>query len=291
MISDNKVYKNGTSKGNIKYYISYRPEHKLEYVDPCGRTVVLHRLVAKNDILIGDLKTGKLIESGTIGGYVEGGKNLSQFGCCWVDKTCIVCGDAHIKGNVEVSKNSVVYGQAVLSGEGQIVNSTISGSARIHNADVKNSTISDDAFLYSQHYVPRVSLSVNESTIDKNSFIANEGEGFSSLYLKESCVTDDTVISINSESVDISKRIFVSKSNICGQSQVVINTLNEQPIVEENHLENYVKVNGSEVVDSFLISNQAGYNISVSSKQLNGCSINPQESCGQCESVVEAIEQ
>lgn len=284
MVLDNTVYKNGTSKGNIKYYISYKPEHKLEYVDPTGRTVILHRVIAKKDILIGDLETGKLIEAGTIGGYVEGGKNLSQFGCCWIDKHSIVCGDAQVKNDVIVGKNCVICEQALLTGNGEVSNSIISGNAKIHNADIKDSTVCDEAFLFSANYVPGFSLNVKSSFLDRNCFITNEGEGLSSISINKSYVTDDSIVNIYSESPNIVKRIYLNKSTVNGESHIAINTLNEEPLdAVFNGFENLIKLTNCQIDNSNFIINQTPFNLTISDEQIADRFFNSQELYVPCE--------
>lgn len=269
MIIDNSVYKNGTSKGNIKYYISYRPEHKLEYTDETGRKIILRRIVAKKDIIIGDKQTGKLITSGTIGGYVESGKNFSQFGNCWIDKSCIVYGDAHIKDDVYVIKDCVVSGKALISGAGIISNSIISGEAQIHNGDIDSSIISDQAILHSSKHFSNFSIVVNNSSINKKAQVINSSPR-TSITINKSHITDCSEVRVQPQSVESYKRIYINSTNIEGMSKISINNPTSPPPQNTNgQLERLIFMDNCTVSDSQLILNQSHQLLSAKNTYLN----------------------
>jgi carbonic anhydrase/acetyltransferase-like protein (isoleucine patch superfamily) len=129
----------------------------------------LHRIVALRDIPRHGIKTGD------IGGFVEGGKNLSQDGDAWIGgdaqvygNACVfgdshvrdnahVCGDAQVFGNAQVYGNTWIYGNTRIRGNSQIYgnahvydNTMICGDAQIYdNADISgNSLIGGDAQVY-----------------------------------------------------------------------------------------------------------------------------------------------
>ena len=277
-MQEQTIYKNGTKKGNTKYYISYHPDHSLEYTDPVtGKEITLHRVIAKRDILVGSLESGKLIYSGTLGGFVESGRNLSQQGVCWIDKDCVVCGQAHVSGDVQVSHNSIIFDNALLSGNGNIKHSNIGGNAKVHNADVQDSTIRDNAFIYSQNYTPKGSINIKTSLIDKNTIISNDGEGASLIALTDTYISDESVVNVYSESPDITKRIFIQNTGVTGESQIVINTLNDQPLsTNPNDSHDKIKFSDCKIHNATLVLNQVPYNFNASYSEFTDCTFDLQ---------------
>lgn len=66
-----------------------------------------------------------IIKKGDVGGWVEGYKNLSQTGTCWIDKHAVICGSIKITGSdyvtstpvtktsskdLKISKNTIIFG-------------------------------------------------------------------------------------------------------------------------------------------------------------------------------------
>ena len=72
----------------------------------------LYRIRAIVDF--GDTKAGDL------GGYIEGKKNLDQYGNAWVSGDATVSGDARVSGNAWVSGNARVSGNAWVRGDAQV---------------------------------------------------------------------------------------------------------------------------------------------------------------------------
>ena len=89
-----------------------------------GRT--LHRIKALKDF--GD------IEAGTLGGFIEKEKNLSQRGEAWVNENACVFEDARISNNAQIFGNALVYGYAVVCGNAFIFDEAqVYGNARIYD--------------------------------------------------------------------------------------------------------------------------------------------------------------
>ena len=122
------------------------------------------------------------VKNGDIGGYVEGEKNLSQYGDCWIYDNAIVsdnaqvcnnarvydnarvhdnaqvcdnvivrdnvqiCGDAFVMGNVKVCDNAQIYGNAYLHD-----NAKVCGDAHVYgDTEVSgNAEVSGDAIISS----------------------------------------------------------------------------------------------------------------------------------------------
>ncbi len=275
-MADNTVYKNGSSKGNIKYYISYKPEHSLMHVNEHGEKIILHRVILKKDVLLGDLENGVLLKSGTIGGYVESGKNLSQHGGCWLDDSCMIYGDAKITGEIQVVENSVISGSASLSGEGLIRKTTVSGEASIHNADVSSSVIRDGSIVFGHFYEPNFSLCVKKSLVGGACYLVNDN-AYSSIVIDRSKVNDNSVVSIHSENPCIFSRVFINNSELNGFSRVSI----KEPIAQSFNED--VSVTGSKITvidtqmqDSTLVLQQTQGSIRCNNAQLNNFTSFPQ---------------
>ncbi|MBR4002760.1 MAG: hypothetical protein IKI95_01650 [Clostridia bacterium] len=272
-MSEQTLFKNGTKKGNIKYYISYHPDHTLEYIDPTGREITLHRIIAKKDILVGSLESGKLIYAGTLGGFVESGKNLSQQGVCWIDKNSVVCGTSQVSGDVQVLDNSLVFDNAQLSGSGEIKHSNIGGNAKVHNADIQDSTIRDNAFLYSQNYIKNGSINIKTSLIDKNTIISNNSQGSSLISLTDTYISDETVINVQTESSENKKQVIIKNTGVTGESQIAVNTLSQQSPEQEQTStpHNQIKFSDCTIHNATLVLNQVPYNFNASHSEFTDC--------------------
>ena len=72
------------------------------------------------------------IKTGTLGGWLQSEKNLSQTGKSWVSDETLVFGGARISGNAQVSGKSRVSGNARVSGDARVSGkSWVSGDARV----------------------------------------------------------------------------------------------------------------------------------------------------------------
>ena len=131
---------------------------------------VLHRIIA--------LKDFSDVKKGSIGGFVESGKNLSQKDDCWIYNDAMVMDDACVYDNAKVFDQCIVKGHAKLH-----ENAKMSYRAVIsENVDVHGSAkIVDRAFLSGYIEVKDcariggfVSLdNFYDIVIDKNAYIFN----------------------------------------------------------------------------------------------------------------------
>jgi hypothetical protein len=103
------------------------------------------------------------IEIGAIGGYIEDDGNLSHYGNCWVDAHAKVYGGAKVLGDSHVdgegyddmdgnfdfnySQETLIYGNAIISGSSRIYNSTVFGEAVIVDCSVSDSTVFENVVL------------------------------------------------------------------------------------------------------------------------------------------------
>ena len=54
------------------------------------------------------------VKKGDIGGYVEGEKNLSQLGDCWIYDNAVICDNARVEDNAQVYGDAEVCGDAIV---------------------------------------------------------------------------------------------------------------------------------------------------------------------------------
>ena len=78
------------------------------------------------------LKDFNNVKKGDIGGYVEGEKNLSQLGDCWIYDNAYVFGNAKVYGDAKVCDEAIVMDDAKVCGNVQIYdNAFVSGNAHV----------------------------------------------------------------------------------------------------------------------------------------------------------------
>ena len=91
------------------------------------------------------------IKEGSLGGYIESERNLSQNGSCWVYDSAKVYDYAEVFGNAIISNNAEIYGNAKVSKNSRVSeNAKIYGNARLYgNAEVYgNAHVYGNANLY-----------------------------------------------------------------------------------------------------------------------------------------------
>jgi predicted acyltransferase (DUF342 family) len=91
------------------------------------------------------------VEVGEKGGFIEGEKNLDQYGNAWVSGNAWVYGNAQVYGNARVYGNAQVYGNARLYGNSQVngiarvyCSAQLNGNARVYG----NAQVSGNAWVY-----------------------------------------------------------------------------------------------------------------------------------------------
>ena len=78
------------------------------------------------------LKDFNDVKKGDIGGYVEGEKNLSQLGDCWIYDNAVVRDNAVVVGNAKVCDNARIRGHSVVQHDAVVRgNANVSGDAII----------------------------------------------------------------------------------------------------------------------------------------------------------------
>ena len=103
-----------------------------ETIEFDGKT--LHRIEA--------LKDFGHIHKGDKGGFVEGEKNLSQDGDCWIYDDAKVYDMGFVLGNSKVYGDSVINKAVKIEGNSVIINSTIRWRTKVTNSKINKSFIS-----------------------------------------------------------------------------------------------------------------------------------------------------
>ena len=102
------------------------------------------------------------VKNGDIGGYVEGEKNLSQYGDCWIYDNAKVYDNAEVSDNAQVCGKAKVYGNAYVFGSARVIyeakicdNAKVCGDAHVYdNAKVcGDAVVCGKAKVYGNAYV------------------------------------------------------------------------------------------------------------------------------------------
>ena len=85
------------------------------------------------------------VKKGDIGGYVEGEKNLSQLGDCWIYDNAVVRDNAVVIGKAIVCDNARIRGNAIVRDNARVlVNARVFGNAIIRD----NAVVRGDARIF-----------------------------------------------------------------------------------------------------------------------------------------------
>ena len=113
--------------------------------------VTMHRIRAVAKLVF---PSGRVVNVGDIGGWIEKEDNLDHYGNAWVYGDAKVCGNAKVYGNAWVYGDAKVYGNAWVYGDAKVYgNACVYGDAKVYgnakvygdakvcgNADVSKST-------------------------------------------------------------------------------------------------------------------------------------------------------
>lgn len=101
----------------------------------------LHRIIAMKDIPFHYVKINDL------GGWIEGEKNLSQDGHCWVDDNAMVYEDARIEGDAIIFENANIHGRVIVKDKAEIGgNVELSGREKIDGRTFFNDDVAVSDF-------------------------------------------------------------------------------------------------------------------------------------------------
>lgn len=123
---------------------------------PNGTEVVVHRIKCVNEFTD---RWGHKVSKGTLGGFVENYKNLSQTDSAWIANDAVVFGNVKVCDRGDVACNAFVFADKQLP---CIINGTICGWAHCFNTDVYDSSmIQDYAFVWNSVINDRVTIGGN----------------------------------------------------------------------------------------------------------------------------------
>lgn len=167
------------------------------------------------------------VVKGEKGGYVACEDNLSQFGNCWIDTnsfildTAVVYGDAQINQST-ISGHSIVCDQANIH-HTMVINAHISGNAKLYESNIDESTIDGNVEIFSSV--------VNLSSVSDNCYVSFSRIVFSNLYdntfffnatIDSNCVFHNHVSVLNSSITNSKQTMYfnghfniVTSLNIC----------------------------------------------------------------------------
>ena len=144
-------------KNYIKYMKHYekKPKYVLSDCFPKfyakkGVTIKVnvHKIRANKDFSI-PLRYGgfRLVKKGTLGGYIQNEKNLSQQGSCWIDNLSLVIDNARIEDDAQI-ENSTISDFAVVKDNVSCKNSKICNNAHIEKTSfIANSIVDDNCYV------------------------------------------------------------------------------------------------------------------------------------------------
>ena len=115
----------------------------------------------------------KNLNTGELGGYIEAEHNLSQMGRCWVHDGAMVYDDARVSGDAQIVEG-LVFDNARVQGKAKITgsNSKIYGYAEVHDdAEIKDSEIYGAAEIYGRANIRR--SEVRDSARIQDALISN----------------------------------------------------------------------------------------------------------------------
>jgi len=88
------------------------------------------------------------VMEGDIGGVIQGERNLSQKGDCWIERRCLVHQDARVEGNALVRGQSSIRGNALICGNSTVDSCNVNGDAIVDgNAVVTGCNIHGSSFI------------------------------------------------------------------------------------------------------------------------------------------------
>lgn len=186
------------------------------------------------------LHNGNKILKGTLGGWVESEKNLSQEGTCWINDEAMVFNNAKIIDSAIMSDFSVAKDNAVVAGYSNMTgNSIICNSARIGAKMIccgeahDNSIICDNAIVLGR--VEGFAKVCNNAIIDRNSIIKDNACVGTSIQIKgSSIVGKNSLLKGNDSSNIVIKDSYI----MCGSNLNVISVL-----FSENENKKQYKIN------------------------------------------------
>ena len=128
---------------------AYRRHHVKFTLNGVSKNVMgikVWQIVSLENFTIGTPQGERRVKKGQVGGWIEGKRNLSHLGSCWIDVDAVVTGGARVKENAYVGGKAVLLGNSIACGAAKIVdlallnqqalvgeNATVGGAAWVGN--------------------------------------------------------------------------------------------------------------------------------------------------------------
>lgn len=114
------------------------------------------------------LISGQLVTKGTIGGWVNGPKNLSQQGNSWIADDAMVYEKATVLGNALIKGNAKIFGEAEIN-----ENAVIFDNAQVYDRAVVfgDAKVSDDARIYGSASISDNAVIFNSVTVHDEAIV------------------------------------------------------------------------------------------------------------------------
>lgn len=138
------------------------------------------------------LRSFGFVESGELGGYIEGEKNLSHDGDAWVADDACVYGNARVSEDAGVYGYSCVFGNAKIYGDASVCMSAwVYDNARVYG----NSWVDASAKVYGNAEIYGEAIVTNKACVGGDAKVSNfvitlETEDHTCTILKEYIVVD-----------------------------------------------------------------------------------------------------
>ncbi|WP_442637856.1 hypothetical protein [Rossellomorea marisflavi] len=137
-----------------------------QHVMSNGSTLKLQQIRSTRDFI--NSVTGKFIQSGTLGGWIESKDNLSQEGSCWLEELSEAHGNSLIQGDAYVELSGI-FDNANVEGNAHIINSYILDNALVMgNCEVSNSRIWDESVIAGHSIVKHSELKNVRTLVGSN---------------------------------------------------------------------------------------------------------------------------
>lgn len=138
-----------TKKKDKKYELL-----KNDKIQVDGRT--LYRIKAIRDVVDNDGNI--IVNKGDIGGFVQGERNLSHFGTCWIYDDAMSYSGARVLDDAILSDMAKICGRAMVFTDGKICDEAkVSGFVRVYDG----ARICDKAHVTGYHHISRIRVDYN----------------------------------------------------------------------------------------------------------------------------------
>lgn len=167
------------------------------------------------------------VPAGTLGGYVESEKNLSQKGNCWIADSAIACGDSRVSGNAllldqaKLFDKATVMDEAVVGGQSELHEfASVEGHAQVFdrtmmrdysnvrdNAVINNgrivlksyAVVADNAVVEGKTRLENFAkiegqANVKHTVLNERSLIDGKAKVMSAILSGNACITDEAVV-------------------------------------------------------------------------------------------------